>query len=323
MYAKICKLICVISLVSIGVACEPTEISSPVDKTKLSIMAEQVHGTSSYVLLEFEAGELAKWIEFQLISYYQYQTEEINESYFRRIPVTSENVMLNIPQMGNYMLVARAVSEDGYTGETLYLPIIGAPAGFEVIDISAIHCRYRVRVFGEAMNLWIHTDQSSNMHKVEEEGVLILREGFPNSTAAGYVVFAGEKEVGEYSFRLLSGAYDSSQPLPGQPELRVSTYDMYSLELSITHADNTILSLYKILPKSKLAGMTLEDYFKNHPEVFESMGYYMNSDRKPICRVPGDGSYIVMVVPLNRNGREGMGKMAVEEIEIKEGVLLK
>ena len=136
MYAKICKLICVISLVSIGVACEPTEISSPVDKTKLSIMAEQVHGTSSYVLLEFEAGELAKWIEFQLISYYQYQTEEINESYFRRIPVTSENVMLNIPQMGNYMLVARAVSEDGYTGETLYLPIIGAPAGFEVIDIS-------------------------------------------------------------------------------------------------------------------------------------------------------------------------------------------
>ena len=95
MYAKICKLICVISLVSIGVACEPTEISSPVDKTKLSIMAEQVHGTSSYVLLEFEAGELAKWIEFQLISYYQYQTEEINESYFRRIPVTSENVMFD------------------------------------------------------------------------------------------------------------------------------------------------------------------------------------------------------------------------------------
>jgi hypothetical protein len=28
-----------------------------------------------------------------------------------------------------------------------------------------------------------------------------------------------------------------------------------------------------------------------------------------------------MVVPLNRNGREGMGSIAVREIEIKEGEL--
>lgn len=321
MCAKISRVLCAFCLAFLLISCQSKESSSSVDKTKLTLMAEQVDGTSSYVMLVFEAGELSKWIDYQLISYYQFQTEEVNETYFRRIPVTSEKVMLNIPQMGNYMLVARAISEEGSFGETLYLPVIGAPAGFEVIDLSAIHCQYKVRIFEEGMNLWIYTDNSSNMYTEEGEGVCILGEGFPSSSTAGYVVFVGEKERNEYSFRLFSGAYDATLPLPEKPELQVSSNNLYQVELAITHSENTLLSLYTTLPKSELAGMTPEDYLKNHPEVYESMDYYMDSYDNPVCRISGDGSYVVMVVPLNRNGREGMGSMAVREIEIKEGKL--
>ena len=85
MCAKISRVLCAFCLAFLLISCQSKESPSSVDKTKLTLMAEQVDGTSSYVMLVFEAGELSKWIDYQLVPYYQFQTEDVNETYFRRI----------------------------------------------------------------------------------------------------------------------------------------------------------------------------------------------------------------------------------------------
>lgn len=314
-----CRIIYFCFFLIFAISCQRPDPSPEVDLSKLALSGEQVSGTESYVLANFQAGELAKWIEYQLVPYYEYQTQEVNESYYKRIPVTSEDVLLNIPSMGNYMLLGRSVSEDGQTGEVFHLPIVGAPIGFEVLELSAICCRYRVRIFDENMQVSVNTEHSAQVHTQEEEGVMLLGDGYPNSTTYGYVQYFKGSAINEYNFRLYSGDYDSEQPLPDEPSLEIVPDDLYRIELLIEHAENTVASLCDVIPESVLEGQTPEAYLEAHPEALDLMEYYMDSWKNLTFNLH-DGTYVVMVVPMNKNGKEGIGHIATQTIKIKDGI---